>query len=100
MQTNNVYELTYTYYQYNSGSCDNGYYTKTKVFAEDQLEECAKIFKDMTLAIEKKLDSEKEDELENRFIPYMGYFDKVSLKRVERIEYELSAESVEMLIAS
>jgi hypothetical protein len=79
-----VYELNYRYYKYNSGMADNGYYSKT--IAYESYDEAFKVYEDMSLSIAKKLDSDKDSDLCDRYIPYGGFFEDVKLTKVVRDE--------------
>lgn len=108
-----VYSVTYEYYQYNSGAADNGYYKKTINFKN--LEEALKINNLINKSIEKRKLSDKQyreddysfdietiiteemdDELKNKYIPYMGYFLEVQLKKSECNETLLNSKGEEV----
>lgn len=79
-----VYELNYQYYKYNSGMADNGYFQNTIVY--DNYDEAFKVYEEMSLSIAKKLDSDKDSELCDKYIPYSGFFEDVKLSKVVKEE--------------
>lgn len=92
-----TYTLVYHYYQYNSGAADNGYYKKTLIFKEQQLNEVMELAKKIKLSIARRSEEEaryesddnsewnfelSEDdnrELIQQLLPYDGYFTKCQL---------------------
>lgn len=110
---NIVYILTYKYYQYNSGAADNGYYKKTINF--NSIDDAVRIANLMNKSIERRKLSEKQykendysfdldtiileetdEELKSDYIPYMGYFIEVSLKKSVREEVLLNSKGQEV----
>lgn len=110
---NIVYTLTYEYYQYNSGAADNGHYKKNVSF--NSLEKAVATVNQMNKSIEKRKLSEKQyreddysldletiltddidEDLKSNYIPYMGYFIEVQLKKSERTETLLNDKGQEV----
>lgn len=88
---NIIYIVKYKYYQYNSGSSDNGtYYNKVEM---DNLEQAKLLYKQIQDCIDKKLDEETEEDLINNYIPYGGYFKEVKMLKSTVEEYDMSNDN-------
>jgi len=90
-ETTSYFEVQYQFYQYNSGACDNGYYTRSTSFktAEEAIELAARIekqarhhrYKDIPSSEpdydpETYTDEDREDlyGLERELMGYSGFF--------------------------
>lgn len=87
-----IYIVKYTYYQYNSGQADNGYYWK-KIELED-IEKAQILYQKFKDSINKKLSEEEEDNLISDYIPYMGYFTEVKLFKQVVETFELIFQNI------
>lgn len=87
-----IFQVTYRFYQYNTGAADNGTYSMTKTVpnAEDAMFLAFRI----NQAAAKKMPPFDAADLENELIPAPGYFIDASAFRVVTQSYALEPAAI------